>query len=332
MNLNLTPFATAAVTRRTTLKGLGAASLAVLAARASLASSAAQDATPASGDYPTVAFTAKDYEFLGLPASIPGGLTRLSMTQEGPADHHAMFMRLNDGVTADDFMAALQSGDFGALLGAAMSLGGPNAGAIGSTTNVVVDLTPGQYMVICVIPDEETGMPHAAMGMLAPLEVTEAETTAQPPESDLTVDLVDFAFEGLSSEIAAGPHTWTITDTGEQLHELVVFKMADGVPYSVAESIFMAPPEASPEASPEGMEEMPEEMEMASPAAESSPMAGGPPPFSAVGGIAPMNPGVTNYLELDLSAGEYFAICFVPDFATGAPHFALGMIMPFTVA
>jgi hypothetical protein len=329
---NITPFSKTAFTRRATLKGLGAASLAVLGARASLALTAAQDATPATGDYPTVAFTAKDYQFLGLPASIPGGLTRLSMTQEGPADHHAMFMRLNDGVTPDDFMAALQSGDFGALLGAAVSLGGPNAGAIGTTTNVVVDLTPGQYMVVCLVPDEETGMPHAAMGMLAPLEVTEAGATAQPPESDLTVDLVDFAFEGLSSEIAAGGHTWTVMDTGEQVHEMVIYKMAEGVPYSVAESIFLAPPAASPEASPEGMEEMPEDMEMASPAAESSPMAGGPPPFSAYGGIAPMSPGVTNYLELDLTAGEYFAICFVPDFASGAPHFALGMIMPFTVA
>ena len=330
MERDLDPFTKPALTRRTALKGLGVASLATLAARASLVRANAQDATPASGDYPTVAFTAKDYEFIGLPASIPGGYTRLSMLQEGPADHHAMFMRLNDGVTADDFMAALQSGDFGAILGAATSFGGPNAGAIGTTTNVILYLTPGQYLVVCLVPDEETGMPHAAMGMLTPLEVTEPDTAAQPPESDLTVDLVDFAFEGLTSEIAAGPHTWAVTDTGEQLHELVLYKMAEGVPYSVAESIFMAPPAASPEASPEGMEEMPEEM--ATPMAESSPMAGGPPPFTAFGGIAPMNPGATNFLELDLTIGEYFAICFIPDFATGAPHFALGMIMPFTVA
>lgn len=252
------------------------------------------------------------------------------MTQAGPSDHHAMFMRLNDGVKADDFMTALQSGDFGALLGAATSLGGPNAGAVGTTTNVIVDLTPGQYLVACLIPDEATGMPHAAMGMLTPMEVTEAASASEPPESDVAIDLVEFAFPGLSSEIAAGKHTWAITDTGAQLHELVVYKMAEGVPYSVAASIFLAPPEASPEASPEGMEEMP--AEMASPVAESSPAAGGPPPFVGIGGIAPMNPGITNYLEIDLTAGDYFAICFIPDFETGAPHFALGMIMPFTVA
>jgi hypothetical protein len=241
-----------------------------------------------------------------------------------------MFMRLNDGATADDFAAALEAGDFGALLGAATSLGGPNAGAVGTTTNVVVDLAPGRYLVACLIPDEETGMPHAAMGMLTPMEVTEAGAASGPPAGDAAIDLVDFAFAGLPSEVAAGRHTWAITDTGAQLHELVVYRMAEGVPYSVAEAVFLAPPAAPPAASPEGMEEMPGEV--ASPAAGSSPAAGGPPPFAAVGGVAPMNPGTANYLELDLAAGDHFAICFVPDFETGAPHFALGMIAPFTVA
>ena len=65
---------------------------------------------------------------------------------------------------------------------------------------------------------------------------------------------------------------------------------------------------------------------------EAFPEAAGPPPFTAVVGIAPMAPGVTNYAELELEAGDHFAICFIPDFESGAPHFALGMIMPFTVA
>jgi hypothetical protein len=36
--------------------------------------------------------------------------------------------------------------------------------------------------------------------------------------------------------------------------------------------------------------------------------------------------------KLDLTVGDYLAICFIPELATGAPHYALGMIMPFTVA
>ena len=67
---------------------------------------------------------------------------------------------------------------------------------------------------------------------------------------------------------------------------------------------------------------------MGTPMAEQS----GPPPFTSITGIAPASPGTQGWLVLDLAAGEYAAICFVPDTETGAPHFALGMIAPFTVA
>jgi hypothetical protein len=45
-----------------------------------------------------------------------------------------------------------------------------------------------------------------------------------------------------------------------------------------------------------------------------------------------MNPGYTNWAVLDFAPADYVAICFVPDPETGAPHFALGMIMPFSVS
>jgi hypothetical protein len=53
-----------------------------------------------------------------------------------------------------------------------------------------------------------------------------------------------------------------------------------------------------------------------------SPVATMGPPFVGIGGIAPMSPGMTNYVELVLEAGEHFAICFVPDAETGMPHFS----------
>ena len=55
------------------------------------------------------------------------------------------------------------------------------------------------------------------------------------------------------------------------------------------------------------------------------------PPFSIVGGVAPVSPGQTTWMVLDLEASQHFAICVLPDSATGAPHVALGMIMPLTV-
>lgn len=55
------------------------------------------------------------------------------------------------------------------------------------------------------------------------------------------------------------------------------------------------------------------------------------PPFMNVGGFQGINPGATGWMELDLAAGEYIAICHIPDPATGKAHEELGMVLPFTV-
>ena len=60
--------------------------------------------------------------------------------------------------------------------------------------------------------------------------------------------------------------------------------------------------------------------------------AGGPPPFMFFGGAAPMNAGMTAWYEMDLDAGDYGLICFIPSPASdGAPHFMLGMTAQLTV-
>ena len=103
---------------------------------------------------------------------------------------------------------------------------------------------------------------------------------------------------------------------GEQVHELLIMRQAPGVSFDDVQAMLEAVPEATPETLAE-----------ATPRRQRQPA----PPFVIVAGVAPMSPGQTNWMVLDLEAGEHFAICFLPDPATGAPHFALGMIMPFTV-
>jgi hypothetical protein len=251
-----------------------------------------------------------------MPATIPGGFTRLTLRNDGAEDHHAMFMRVNDGASLADLESALTGPDMGAILAVSSSVGG-SVGGPGAHGSVIADLEPGQYMVICAIPDAE-GMPHYMMGMYAPLEVTEPEEAGSPPAADFTVELVDFAFVMDPMEFSPGQHIWEAPNVGEQLHEMVVLRLAEGVTSDQLQSVLQA---MGPPATPESGA-------AASPAAAMS----GPPPFTAIGGVAPMNPGYTNWTLLDLEPGEYVAICFVPDPESGLPHFALGMIMPFTVA
>jgi hypothetical protein len=250
-----------------------------------------------------------------MPATIPAGFTRLTMRNGGAEDHHAMFMRVNDDASLADLEAALTGPDIGAILAVSSSLGGPVVGP-GQQASVVADLEPGQYMVICLVPDAE-GMPHYVMGMQAPLEVTEADDGPPAPAADLTVELVDFGFVMESMELSPGQHIWEAPNVGEQLHELVVLRLAAGVTLEQLQPMLEAM--ESP-ATPAGE------------AAASPPAMTGPPPFTVIGGVAPMNPGHTNWALLDLEPGEYVAICFVPDPESGLPHFALGMLMPFTVA
>ncbi|MGI8485877.1 MAG: hypothetical protein ACR2OU_16660 [Thermomicrobiales bacterium] len=299
------------LTRRAALRGLGAAGLAaVFVARGTPFVGAQADT------YPKLAITAKDYEFQ-LPATVPGGYTEITLKNEGPDTHHAMFMRLNEGKTLDDFMAAAKLPNFGALFAVSTSQGGPASIDAGQESSVILNLQTGQYVVICVIPGPD-GMPHYQMGMLAPITVTEVLTAGTEPTAETTVDLVDFSFENLPKELPAGKHTWKVTDTGKQVHELSINRLAPGVTFDQVKAMLMAPLPASPVPGA-----------VATP--QATPVMSGPPPFVAMAGVAPMSPGETNWALIDVTAGDYFAICFVPDTKTGAPHFMLGMIMPFTV-
>ena len=226
--------------------------------------------------------------------------------------------RQHFGLDVDDFEAAAKSKDFGALFAVSSSAGGPGSIDAGQESTVIFNLQTGTYVVVCVIPDEN-GTPHYQMGMLAPLTVTEVLTAGTEPTAETTVDLIEFSFKNLPAELAAGKHIWKVTDTGKQLHELGICKLSPGVTFDQVKAMLSAPPPASPVAG----------QASSSPAA--TPVMSGPPPFVVVAGVAPMSPGETNWAMLDLTAGGYFAICFVPDPKTGAPHFALGMLMPFTV-
>lgn len=258
-------------------------------------------------DYPELLLVTTEFHF-DMPAETDAGLHRLTMDNQGKEGHHAIFFRVNDDSTPDDFQAALMAGDLGGVLAVSTAYGGHSADT-GLSASVIAHLNPGMYFVVCVIPDEQ-GIPHAAHGMVAPLQVSDTEVAAEAPTASADIKLIDYGFDGMPATATAGANVWMVTNNGPQLHEMLVLKLAEGVTADALLDMMSAPPPAgTPEASPAG-----------------------PPPFAIVGGAAPMSVDAVNYLELDLEAGSYAAICFVPDAESGMPHFMMGMFQGFEVA
>jgi hypothetical protein len=245
---------------------------------------------------PTITITAKDHSF-ELPQQVEAGLVTIEFENQGQEVHHAQLLQLNDGVTVEQFGAALQEGPEAALALVTLA-GGPGPVEPGGEQRVTVELAPGLHVLICVVlgPD---GVPHVAKGMMAQLQVVEGEAASvQAPAVDAEVTLLDFSFT-LPQQIRAGEQTWKITDKGQQPHELALVKLAEGKTAADVQE-WMHQPE-------------------------------GAPPFLSAGGMQAIDPGETAYLYLDLTPGNYIAFCYLPDPASGQEHAALGMVMPFTV-
>ena len=266
------------------------------------AAGSAVSGTPgASGQ--TLAIEAFDYGFRTM-ASIPGGLTRVQLQNTGKETHHAQFMLLNPGVTLEQLGAAFQKGPDAAFAFVTLT-GGPGMATPGGTSEAILTLKEGQYMLACFVEGTDR-VPHLAKGMVQPLRVTAPTAAAAPaPQVNGTINLVDFNFE-MPATLPAGKSMWRITNTGAQFHEIALWQLLPGKTVDDFKAFFAAPPTAP---------------------------RSGPPPAQPVGGMQALTRGNEGILPLDLKAGDYLATCFVPDQSkpNGASHLSFGMIKGFTV-
>jgi hypothetical protein len=250
-----------------------------------------------------VQIQAADYAFTA-PDTIPGGLTRIRLSNTGKEEHHAQLARLNNGVTLPQFQEAMKKGE-AAIFALVAFQGGAGGVPPGGKSSGISDLPPGQYLVLCFVPSTD-GVPHLAKGMIKPLTVT-AKPAQQPasPKAQ-AVQLNDFSFSGQAASYSAGAVTLEGINKGKQVHELIAIKIRDGLP-------------------PEQLRQM---LSGPSPAGGPPP---GPPPFTFAGGMQAVMPEQNGYGEFNFQPGQYAFICFVPDPSSGTPHVALGMFAPFTV-
>jgi len=240
-----------------------------------------------------VRVTGEDFKF-DAPDIIPAGMTEFRFTNKGPSLHHLAILKLNGGKTIDDLRAALANP--GPPPSWVKEYGGANAPAPGDESNVTLNLAPGNYALICFV--DIGGPPHFAKGMVRPLRVVPSKKVAPAPTASTTMTLYDYAFK-LSSPIKAGTRTIRVRNAGKQHHEVQLVQLAPG----------------------KTLKEMLEWIGKPD----------GPPPGKAIGGVAGMESGMTEYFTADFTPGKYGLICFLPDAKDGKPHFAHGMVQEITV-
>ena len=279
-----------------TVLGLVASSVAV----ANLATNSTSVREPASAVHAVTAAKAnvvrvsgEDFKF-DAPDVIPAGLTQFIFTNKGPALHHLAILKLNGGKTIDDLRAALANP--GPPPSWVKEYGGVNAPAPGEEANATLNLAPGNYALICFV--DIGGPPHFAKGMVRPLRVVPSKKVDPAPAAGVTMTLYDYSFK-LSAPIRAGSRTIRVRNAGKQHHEVELIQLAPGK--TVKQVLdWIGKPD-------------------------------GPPPGKAIGGIAGMEPGMTEYFTANFAPGKYGLICFLPDVKDGKPHLAHGMVQEITV-
>ena len=254
-------------------------------------------ASKAAGPH-VVTITAVDFA-LAAPDTLPAGLTTFRMINTGREPHQAVVAGA-PGKSFPELQAALlQEGAFPEWL---TFPGGAGVVNSGDSSIVTVDLVPGNYLMLCYIPSLD-GKPHIVKGMYRRLVVVPAAPgtrVAAEPLADVTVTLSDYDF-ALSAPLTAGTHTIRVENTGPQLHELALERLAPGKTLADWKA-WMAG----------GMR--------------------GTPPSQPAGGLTGPDKGKVGWLTVTLTPGNYLLNCYVPDVKDGKPHFLHGMVKQITVS
>ncbi|MEP7066686.1 MAG: hypothetical protein ABI889_11675 [Gemmatimonadota bacterium] len=125
--------------------------------------------TDASAAAPTedIVLTLSDYTF-ATSKPITAGRHTIKIENAGSQSHELLLARLAPGKKAEDVPAWAEH-----MVGPppAEPIGGVPAMAKGGTAYMTADFTPGDYAMVCFIPDAKDGKPHFTHGMVKQIHV-----------------------------------------------------------------------------------------------------------------------------------------------------------------
>jgi hypothetical protein len=237
----------------------------------------------------------RDYEFYAVPDTIIAGATTIRLINDGPEFHHVWLVRLEEGKTGADLLAAMAA--VHKMPAWAVDVGGPNAPVPGAQSSATVNLEAGNHVMICVIPSRD-GKLHVMKGMMKELTVIEHRNPPVLPQADVVLTLNDYTFS-FDKPLRAGRQSIRLENAAPQSHEALLVQLAPGKTAREVLAWLQNPQ--------------------------------GPPPGQPIGGITGLARGETNLVTHDFVPGTYALICFAPDATDGQPHVAHGMFTEFTI-
>ena len=237
-----------------------------------------------------------------FPAEVTAGLQLLTVHNQTDGFIISSITQLPEGVTNDDYLAALGADTLPEWVADAVIAGGLDQDP-GASSSVVIDLTPGTWVI---------GLESADVAIANPIGELVVSGEADPAAADaipvaVTAGLGAYTFD-LPDTVAAGPQIWRVENTHAAVHHLALFEAdrlyASDEILGGLEALFMGTPIA------DGFDLS---------------AAGVPIATSA------LSEGVSIWVELDLQPGYYVALCFLPDAGGEAPHAFMGMVDSFEV-
>jgi hypothetical protein len=117
---------------------------------------------------PDITMKLVDYDF-ELSAPLTAGHHVIRIENAGPQMHELVFVKLDPGKTAEDF---LKWGEKLAGPPPGSPINGASPMTTGVSNTVSVDITPGDYALICFVSDTKDKKPHFMHGMVKTIKVT----------------------------------------------------------------------------------------------------------------------------------------------------------------
>ena len=140
----------------------------------------------------------------------------------------------------------------------------------------------------------------AILFLVLALAACSDDEKAAPEVNEVTYTATDYLFNG-PQFIPSGTTKFVLDNQGMELHHQQLIFLPDGMTVDGLMAELAAAEEGT---FPTGVK--------------------------AAGGVSALNPGLSGAVTMDMAAGEYVMVCFVPN-AEGVPHLALGMVKPITV-